>query len=330
MKRISTCRAAYLIPFIEILRDIGVPLERELVRARLPVLVEETPEDFVSNILALEFLARCERREGIADLGWLWARQFSSSTFSADLLAATRSLPTVRARLERLASLIQLEDSDTRVGVVDDDGTAEIYCDGSPPQGLGGVAISEWTQVMVLIGMVRSIAGKSWSPDEIRFKSDFSVCNEARAANPNTRFIKKSKHTSIVVPSSVLATSTPICVTASLPAQDICADHDATGNLKRLLRPYLLGAAPKIKVLAEIAGTSQRTLQRNLGQAGISYSELIETTRFEMATEMMRDTNIQLIDVAMTLGYENQSNFGRSFRRIAGMSPGKYRRQMLN
>ena len=31
----------------------------------------------------------------------------------------------------------------------------------------------------------------------------------------------------------------------------------------------------------------------------------------------------------MTLGYENQSNFGRSFRRIAGISPGKYRREVI-
>jgi transcriptional regulator GlxA family with amidase domain len=56
---------------------------------------------------------------------------------------------------------------------------------------------------------------------------------------------------------------------------------------------------------------------------------LIETTRFEMASEMLQDPDIQLIDVATTLGYENQSNFGRSFRRIAGISPGKYRRDLL-
>ena len=72
-----------------------------------------------------------------------------------------------------------------------------------------------------------------------------------------------------------------------------------------------------------------RSLQRKLQQAGTSFSELIETTRFEMAAEMLVDSDTPLIDVAMTLGYENQSNFGRSFRRIAGISPGKYRREMF-
>ena len=75
MDKISTCRAAYLIPFLEILRDIGTPVERELARAKLPTMVEETPDEFVSNILAMEFLGRIALREGLDDLGWLWIEQ---------------------------------------------------------------------------------------------------------------------------------------------------------------------------------------------------------------------------------------------------------------
>jgi AraC-like DNA-binding protein len=329
MDNISVCRAAYLIPFIEVLRDIGAPVERELELGKLPAQVEEAPGDFVSNYLALDFLARNERRESINDLGWLWAQRFSSSVFSTELTDALRSLPTVKTRLEGLARLIKLEDTDTRVGIINSEGRAEIYCDGSAPEGLNGEAISEWTQVMVLIEAVRSITGKTWTPDEIRFKSDFNVCRAARAANPNTRFIRRSSHTSIIVPSSVLAASKQTYGAAPTLSSDVVpADDDPTVHLKRLLRPYLRAAAPKIDVFADIAGTSQRTLQRKLKQYGISYSQILETTRFEMATEMLADPNAKLMDVAMTLGYENQSNFGRSFRRIAGISPGKYRRNL--
>ncbi len=331
MEDISVCRAAYLIPFIEVLRDIGAPIERELEVGKLPVQVEETPEDFISNVLAMEFLGRNERREGIDDLGWLWAQRFSASTFSDELTEALHPMPTVNARLDGLAKLIRLEDTDTRVGVIKSNGTTEVFCDGAPPEGLGGVSISEWTQVMVLIETVRSITGSNWSPVEIRFKSDFDVCDAAQQANPRTRFIKKSNHTSIVVPTSVLAMSKPISALSSSAETSLtlpCA-LDTAGTLKRLLRPYLRETAPKIDVLAEIANTSQRTLQRKLKHEGVSYSQLIETTRFELATEMLVNPDIPLIDVAMTLGYENQSNFGRSFRRIAGISPGKYRREML-
>lgn len=330
MEDISVCRAAYLIPFVEVLRDVGTPIERELERGKLPLAVEESPEDFVSNAMALEFLARNERREGIDDLGWLWSQRFSASDMGAELMGALSSIPTVRARLHGLSELIKLEDSDTLVGLIETNGRAEIFCDGAPPDGLVGASISEWTQVSVLIEVIRTIAGRLWTPDEIRFRSDFRVCDAARAAHPDTRFIKRANHTSIVVPSSLLATGTATCGPSVAYKPSLSADNDAFGQIKRLLRPYLRAAPPKIDLFAEVAGTSPRTLQRRLNQHGTSYSSLIETTRFEMATEMLSLPDARLIDVAMTLGYENQSNFGRSFRRIAGISPGKYRRQMLS
>ncbi|MEP4987133.1 MAG: helix-turn-helix transcriptional regulator [Paracoccaceae bacterium] len=330
MENISTCRAAYLIPFIDVLRDIGTPVERELERGHLPTEVEESPEDFVSNNLAMEFLARNERREGIGDLGWLWAQRFSASNMSADLMGALSNLPTIHARLHGLSKLIKLEDSTARVGIIKTDDSAEIFCDGAPPDGIDGIPISEWTQVTVLIEVIRTILGQTWTPDEIRFKSDFKVCDAARMANPNTRFINRANHTSIVVPSSMLATAKTTCVLSEANEFNCLSDHDTIDKITRLLRPYLRAAAPNINLFAEVAGTSPRTLQRKLSQYGTSYSELIDTTRFEMATEMLEDPNTHLIDVAMTLGYENQSNFGRSFRRIAGTSPGKYRRDLLS
>jgi len=326
--KISTCRAAYLIPFIDVLRDIGAPVERELAKAKLPTMIEETPDDLVSNILAMEFLDRTASREGVDDLGWHWVKRFSASDFSAELLAALQPLPTVKARLDCLSNLIALEDSDTRVGAIGFNGSAEIYCDAKSSE-TPSDPISEWTQVTVLIEAVRSITGENCSPDEIRFKSDFSVCDAAREANPNTRFRTQSVHTSIIMPSSVLAASKLTCGAAQVPEPNIPDKLDGTENLKRLMRPYLRQAAPKIEVLAEIMGVSPRSLQRTLKQSGSSYTELIETTRFEMAAEMLAESDAPLIDVAMTLGYENQSNFGRSFRRIAGISPGKYRREMF-
>ena len=328
MDKISTCRAAYLIPFIDVLRDIGAPVERELARAKLPTMVEETPDDLVSNILAMDFLNRSALREGIDDLGWLWVQRFSASDFSAELLAALQPLPTVKARLDCLSNLIALEDSDTRVGVIGINGSAEIYCDSKSPE-IPSDPISEWTQVTVLIDAIRSITGETWSPDEIRFKSDFSVCDAAREANPNTRFLSRSAHTSIVVPTAVLAASQLTCGAAYVPDPSIPEKPDGLDKMKRLMRPYLREGTPKVTTFAEILEVSPRSLQRKLQHAGTSFSDLIETTRFEMAAEMLAESDAPLIDVAMTLGYENQSNFGRSFRRIAGISPGRYRREAI-
>lgn len=329
MDKISACRAAYLIPFIDILRDIGAPVDRELEKALLPAMVEETPDEFVCNAFVEEFVAACEKREGIDDLGWLWAERFSSSIFSTELLSALQSAPTVKARLDRFVCLSKLEDSAARIGFIESNGSTKVFCDIPSVLELNGHHISEWAQISVLIEIIRSMTGATWSPDEIRFQSDFSACDKAREANPNTSFIAQSAHTSIVMPSSVLAVSNLPCQVGQAPETNIPEKLDGTENLKRLLRPYLRGAAPKIEVFAEIIGKCPRTLQRKLKKSGFCYSELIETTRFEIAAEMLVEPDIPLIDIAMTLGYENQSNFGRSFRRMAGISPGKYRREMF-
>ena len=129
MDEISACRAAYLIPFIDVLRDIGAPVDQELEKALLPVMVEETPDEFVCNAFVEEFVAACEKREGIDDLGWLWAERFSSSIFSIELLSALQPLPTVKARLDRFACLSKLEDSAARIGVIESNGSTEVFCD---------------------------------------------------------------------------------------------------------------------------------------------------------------------------------------------------------
>ena len=57
-------------------------------------------------------------------------------------------------------------------------------------------------------------------------------------------------------------------------------------NMKRLIRPYLRDGVPQNRLFAEMLDVSPRSLQRKLQQAGTSFSDLIETTRFEMAAEM--------------------------------------------
>ena len=214
-------------------------------------MIEETPEELISKTFAVEFLAANEKREGIDDLGWLGVHHHSMSIFSTDLLAALTPLPTVKARLDRFAGLSALEDSDVNIGIAESDGIAEVFCDVVQPEELKGYDIAEWVQVYVLIDIIRSIMGKSWSPDEIRFKSDFSVCDAAREANPNTRFLTHSAHTSIIMPSSVLAASKLTCGAAQVPDPNIPETLDGMENLKRLIRPYLRDGSPKVTMFAE-------------------------------------------------------------------------------
>jgi AraC-like DNA-binding protein len=110
----------------------------------------------------------------------------------------------------------------------------------------------------------------------------------------------------------------------NLPAK-VCLDFP--GPLKLALHPYLRERYPDINLAAEIINTSVRTLQRRLATFGLSYSDLVQQARFEVAAEMLKDPGLKSLDIAFALGYENPSNFARAFRQIAGVNPQEYRRQ---
>ncbi|NDR58753.1 helix-turn-helix transcriptional regulator [Aliiruegeria sabulilitoris] len=326
MQDIPTTRAAHVISFCDILRKIGTPVERALARSNLPVLIEEMPDELVNNIFATEFTARCAVAEGIDDLGWLAASGFASSQMSAELVAGLQNETTVKRRLEKFFALTKLEDSHFRTGFGRVNGSTQVIGDMDLPDDIQGRDISDWVQVACLVEILRSVAGPTWCPERITFTTEVRIADAARAAFPNTRFETGATHTSIIFPTEHLSiTDCAGSQTAERP-ESLDAPIDGLDLLRRLLRPYLREATMPIDKAADLIGTSRRSLQRRLQAKGVSYSGLIETVRFEMAAEMLQDPELRLLDIAQAVGFEDQSNFGRSFRRVAGISPGRYRR----
>ena len=83
---------------------------------------------------------------------------------------------------------------------------------------------------------------------------------------------------------------------------------------------------PRIESVARAARCSARTLQRRLREAGLTYSGLLEEVRLEIAARMLEEAGKKVIDIALDLGYSDQANFTRAFRRWAGVPPSEYRR----
>ena len=83
---------------------------------------------------------------------------------------------------------------------------------------------------------------------------------------------------------------------------------------------------PRIDCVAQAARCSVRTLQRRLREAGLTYSGLLDEVRLEIAAQMLAEAGKRVIDIALDLGYSDQANFTRAFRRWAGVPPSEYRR----
>jgi AraC-like DNA-binding protein len=71
---------------------------------------------------------------------------------------------------------------------------------------------------------------------------------------------------------------------------------------------------------------SRSTLQRQLGSEGTSYRNILESTRQGLAEKYLQDPRYTQAQVAFMVGFSDQSNFARAFKRWTGMSPGEFQK----
>lgn len=57
----------------------------------------------------------------------------------------------------------------------------------------------------------------------------------------------------------------------------------------------------------------------------ISFKNYLNTLRIDKSKQLLGNSDIQLIDIAGMVGYEDQSYFSKVFKKLSGISPGKYR-----
>ncbi len=93
------------------------------------------------------------------------------------------------------------------------------------------------------------------------------------------------------------------------------------GTLKRLLA----GERPAIEHVARELRLSKRTLQRRLTEDGITFQELMEEARRELARHYLLHSSLELNETAYLLGYEDANSFFRAFHEWEGTTPGQWR-----
>jgi AraC-like DNA-binding protein len=83
--------------------------------------------------------------------------------------------------------------------------------------------------------------------------------------------------------------------------------------------------------LAELAGVSRSTLALRFKQvAGLPPLEYVSRWRMQLAARSLRNGQLTISSIAQTLGYESDSTFSSTFRRIMKCSPKEYRARQIN
>ena len=102
-------------------------------------------------------------------------------------------------------------------------------------------------------------------------------------------------------------------------------DSSLAARVGRELMDSLCDGPPSRAQVARRLGMSERTLHRRLADAGLSFREIAEGARRQVAESLLRQPEHSLAEVAFLTGFANQSAFQRAFKRWSGQTPLAFR-----
>lgn len=199
-------------------------------------------------------------------------------------------------------------------------GTKEIYD--------GAIAIG--------YNIVRGLAGPDWEPSELCFY-------RSRTDNPEPyrRFFRAPLRFGAEFNAVVFAASwldRPLGGANALIHHRIMREiesleargaGDLPTQLRRVLRRLLVGSVrqpeTRLKQIADLFAMHQRTLNRRLCAEGTSFRDLLDAARYDIARQLLRDTDLPVLEIAAALDYSECAAFVRAFRRWSGTSPTAWR-----
>ncbi len=100
--------------------------------------------------------------------------------------------------------------------------------------------------------------------------------------------------------------------------------HKVASEVRRLLIDLLPSGETDQSIISDRMNRSVSTLQRQLSQEGSSYRDVLESTRRRLAEDYLREQKHSQAQIAYLLGFSDQSNFSRAFKRWTSMAPKEF------
>lgn len=108
---------------------------------------------------------------------------------------------------------------------------------------------------------------------------------------------------------------------------------DSTAKMSERVKAVLLEGLPagehSIELVARQLAVSKRTLQRQLGDESTSFTDILNTTRRQLAQHYLSSPSVSQGEIAYLLGFQEVNSFIRAFKEWTGNTPGAYRHETV-
>jgi AraC-like DNA-binding protein len=184
----------------------------------------------------------------------------------------------------------------------------------------------------VAVNALRALCGADWNPTEVLLPRASPVDQEPyrRHFRAPVRFNQESAI--IVFPIRDLdiriAEADPMMralLEERIQQMKGSQGSEFSDDIRRLLRTRLTSNHCSAEDIADLLAMNRRTLSRRLKGNGMGYRAIANEIRFEIARQLLTDTQVPLGQIAAALGYSEASAFTRAFRRWSGRTPTAWR-----
>ena len=192
--------------------------------------------------------------------------------------------------------------------------------------------------ITAIVKMCRMLVGESFTPIEIHMhcpRAPSGVCLESYTQAPV--IYNKTEYALIVDrhdAERLLPTANPELIRANeqiaLHYLSMLERNNLTARVKSKIIELLPSGDISEEEVAKALNVSLRTLQRKLREESESYGHLLKVVKKDMAENYIQDSQLSISEIAYLLGFSDQANFTRAFRRWNGSTPSQYRQAIRN
>ncbi len=320
---------AWRVP--EILRGFGVDISQVLEAAGIRRDLFSDRDNTIEYAQFHCLLLTCEQLTNCDHIGML----IGQHTRLADFGLAGRSAvcgATVGAGLRSFTDHFNLHSSATTVSLVTSGDHARLVYAISIC-GLADVRQLQLGAVTIAFNILQDLCGTQWQPTAATFAS-----RPPSSLRPIQKFfgapLRFDSDESAVVferhwldrPLPPVDTKVRMQVDAEIQERQAAIQADFPATVRRVLRKQLIIGESHMEDIASMLGMHSRTLDRHLQQHGVHYGDLLREVKRDIACQLLRDTRLQVQQVAESLHYSSAANFATTFRRWTGKTPSEFRR----
>jgi len=308
-------------------------LDRQGLDARQLLGPQPDPQQhFVPMSEWQAWLKRVDAVEGRVGLGLRIAQGISARHFGVLGYAALacNNLAEALLRMERYHASVY--DANPAHVEVRPDG---VVVEWGVERGRPGALVDE-TAIASLVQLARDMTGHYWPMRKVSFVNpppadvqpyrDFFGCEVVFNA-PTTRLEFDTACLALPMRKADPALAQLLDQQAEQVLRQVSQVPAIVDAWRRTLVPLIREGQTSLAALARAHHTSPRTLQRRLSEQGLSFQQLLDDTRRHLAEAHLKDARLDLAEIALLLGYSEQSAFTRAFRAWTGLPPAQWRKQ---